>query len=469
MDSDDCLNVFEQRPRLVNLCISLTFIFTTPDNSDDEAILDVLRKGLDRLSDNFPWIAGKITKSDGDTALWRIVRMDGCPQLIVKDLRHDTSIRTMEEMRSIHFAPDAVPQNIFAPRKTVLVRIPVPLPVLVVQASFIRGGLVVCLSASHAATDFMGLYQIVLAFHWACKGETLRQEDISISNMPRRNMIPLLEASEDISKEVDHQRQPRGPSTTKVKSHFLSQCSWGTFKISKVAVKILKSEAIASLQSGYVSSDDIVSGFVWQAVTRARLHRLDPKTPTILARHINARRYLGIAESYPGLCINTAFSKFPMGKLVSMPLWSIAQALRSRIDPVTSNFAHYTRSVASVLSNSPDKDVLRTFAKFDHSSDLSLTSGASVSESLPLDFNLGLGNPASLRVPLPSPLGLQSVVGLAPKTAQGDWIVYMCLRNDDLWRLRKDSTFTNHASWLSENWTSTLLRSLQSTVAAQND
>ena len=158
MDDGDCLNVFEQRPRLVNLCINFAFIFPYPDDSNDEKILRVLRRGLERLSDTFPWVAGKITKDDTSTGLWRIVPMNRSPQLILRNLRHDTSIPTMEQIRSTHFAPDTVPEGIFAPRRTVLVRVPAPLPVLVVQASFIRGGLVVCISASHAATDFLGEY-----------------------------------------------------------------------------------------------------------------------------------------------------------------------------------------------------------------------------------------------------------------------------------------------------------------------
>ena len=160
MDTNYYLNIFEQRPGFTRYCINLAFIFDYLGDNDDKHILDVLRQGLDRLSDTFPWIAGEIVREHGDgsgTGLYKIVPLKRRPQLVVKDLRHDTSIRSMEQMKSSQFQPDILLRGKFAPRETVLLHVPDSLPVLIIQTSFIKGGVVVCLSASHAATDFIGM------------------------------------------------------------------------------------------------------------------------------------------------------------------------------------------------------------------------------------------------------------------------------------------------------------------------
>jgi hypothetical protein len=300
-------------------------------------------------------------------------------------------------------------------------------------------------------------------------------------------MIPLLNASEEFGDEVDQQRalqtrsrtvpqvwpiasrcllqsarvvqkassvsgavrwlsRKRPLSTLVGMSNLVPKCSYKSYSFPKAAVDTIVAEARATLTSGYISTDDVLSAFVWQSVSRARRKRLSPDVVTTLARSVNARRYLGIHEAYPGVVVNTAYSKLVVQDLIDMPLGSVAVKLREKVDPTTSNFGHYTRAVATLLSRSADKNVLRIIARLNFSTDLILTSGASISESLPLDFGLGLGSPVAVRVPCPSPLGLQSMVGFMPKSAQGDWTVGMCLRDDDLEHLETDASFLRYTA-----------------------
>ncbi|KAF7193685.1 Trichothecene 3-O-acetyltransferase [Pseudocercospora fuligena] len=490
MNSSDCLNILEQRPGFARLTVNLILCFRNVDNKDDATIVKVIQGGLQDLAISFPWCAGQIVNhgaSKSSTGTYKIEPFEATPRLIVKDLRQDSSIPTMEQMEAAKFSHDCLSEEKLAPRSCVLINEPKAVPVLMVQASFIRGGLALCFSAGHSVTDLTGLYTMILSFHGACHKRSFKEDELAIGNMPRCNMIPLLEPGEDFGKEIEQQRPL--PQQTRVKSRkralifgcMLRSCAvliptsfrvkaarWFSqepslstlfgipslspkrsimsFTFAKKSIDILVADTRATLATEYVSTDDILTAFVWQAVTRARMWRLQTDCITTLARSVNARRYLGIHEFYPGMAINTAFTKLTGQELISMPLAKMASKLREAIEPTTSNFGHYTRAVATALSNTANKREVELLARLDWSTDLILTSGASISEAMPLDFNLGLGSPLAVRVPTPSTLGLQSMAAFMPKSRDGDWTLGLCLSDDDLQRLEADELFTQYAS-----------------------
>jgi hypothetical protein len=62
------------------------------------------------------------------------------------------------------------------------------------------------------------------------------------------------------------------------------------------------------------------------------------------------------------------------------------------------------------------------------------------------DFNLGLGNPESVRRPKFSPV--EGVVFLLPKALDGEIVAGFCLRGDDMEKLKVDKEFVKYGQYI---------------------
>ncbi len=63
-----------------------------------------------------------------------------------------------------------------------------------------------------------------------------------------------------------------------------------------------------------------------------------------------------------------------------------------------------------------------------------------------LDFNLGLGKPDAVRRPAFVPI--ESLFYLMPKRPDGEIAVALCLREEDLERLKSDKEFMKYANYV---------------------
>lgn len=120
MDPNDCLNALEQQP-LLKLYTQICFCFSVADTSPHSAIINTLTKGLEELSASFPWLAGQVVNEgsgDGNSGIFKITPLEKIPRLVVKDLRHDPSIPTMNAMRKAKFPFTMLDETIIAPCKT---------------------------------------------------------------------------------------------------------------------------------------------------------------------------------------------------------------------------------------------------------------------------------------------------------------------------------------------------------------
>lgn len=155
-----------------------------------------------------------------------------------------------------------------------------------------------------------------------------------------------------------------------------------------------KSLAIKDIPSScsYITTDDAISSFIWQSVTRARLPRLDPSASVLYTRALDVQPYLNIPGTYPGCITKAAYNHEIVQDLVDKPLGVIASQLRTAVDPKTASKAHDTRALATTLARVPDKKTIYFLATVDLSRDLMISSW-SKGDCYGLDFNLGLRKP----------------------------------------------------------------------------
>ena len=459
MDPNDFLNVLEQQPGLSRLYTQICFCFSVADASSHSAIVDTLTTGLERLSASFQWLAGQVVNEgsgEGNSGTFKIEPFEKIPRLVVKDLRHDSSIPTMDALRRANFPFRMLDESIIAPRKT-LPGSPnepasEPAPVFLLQATFITGGLLLTFVGQHNTMDMTGQGQIIHLLSKACHNETFTSEDVSSGNIARRNLIPLFDDSHKRDFELaDQVVKPNTPLPVSSGPDGLPaplgppKSTWAYFAFHATSLAALKSLAMKTVPSGYISTDDTLSAFIWKSITRSRLPRLTSTAVLRFARAVDARRYLGISPTYLGLMQNMAYTTYSLQKLCEEPLGVVASQLRSAVDPKTSDVGYRTRCLAAVLSRAQDKSIVDFIATLDLSADIMLSSWARL-DCYELDFNFSLGKPESVR--RPQFLPVESLIYLMPKTRDGDIAVGLCLRDEDMERLRADEEFAKYARYI---------------------
>lgn len=139
------------------------------------------------------------------------------------------------------------------------------------------------------------------------------------------------------------------------------------------------------------------------------------------------------------------YHTYTLQKLVDEPLGGVASRLRSALDPQTSNLGYHTRALATFLNRAPDKTIISVIATLDLSADIMLSSWARL-DCYELDFNLALGKPEAVRRPQFEPV--ESLIYLMPRTLDGDTAVAMCLRDEDMERLRADEEFAKYGRYI---------------------
>lgn len=323
-----------------------------------------------------------------------------------------------------------------------------PEPVLLVQLNFVQGGLILTVNAQHSTMDMTGQAEVIRLLSKACHGAEFTPEELSVGNVSRDTIIPLLDDSYEPGQEVENQ-MVKAPAPAEGDYHqppaVLPKATWAYFSSSPEALAELKRTAVSSKTSnlGFISMDDSLSALLWQSSCRARLPRLDLSTRTTFCRAVDVRHQMGVSRLYPGLLQNMTFNQRTLQQIVAEPLGDLAASLRAELDPA--QLRYRTQAFATVMSRSPDKSVISFTGRVDPSTDLMLSSWAKV-DCWNLDFNLGLGPPESVRRPRFTPY--EGLIYLMPKSPEGEISVGICLRDEDLERLKNDEAFMRYCRYI---------------------
>lgn len=456
MLENDQLDVLGHQLGLHKLYTQISCIYPLPDGSDRDKIVTTLRRGLDTLAVDFPWLAGHVIcegASEGVTGILRVVPVAEIP-LVVKDLTTDPSAPTMESLRSARFPMAMLDENVIAPCLTLnfpdtsFGLVDETGPVFAVQVNFLSGGLLITFVGQHNAMDITGQAAIIEWLSQACHGIPLSPEIVSIGNMDKSKAVPLLDDSWELGAELDEQivkpSTSTSPSTT---TNEPAPASWRYIDFSAASAQTLKSQATKSKDSNieFISTDDAISAFIWKCVSQAREHRLGPDTISNFVRSLDARQCLRLPDTYPGTLTNMSYSKLQLQDLNQRSLGSIASVLRNELDPAARDLAHDTRALVTMLQRSPDKTKFSIAATLDTSRDISLSSWAKIN-LYDVDFNLGVGNPEAVR--RPSFIPVESLMYVMPKSPSGDWTVGICLRDDDWEHLNAQKEWVEHTTYI---------------------
>lgn len=446
----------------VNLYTPICLCFPMQDaSSKSQIIVDTLNQGLERLRVSFPWLAGQIIREgvvEGNTGRSKIIPLNNKTiPLIVKDLGHDAGVPSMDALRNAKFPFSMLDGEVLAP----LSGLPTsyegdPAPVFFLQANFINGGLLLNFAGEHSVMDGQGLGEIIRIFDKACHNELFTDEEVLQGNRARDSVIPLFDqTSYKPGPELDHLLvKPRASTSTTSASmnDMPPKCKWAYFHFSSSNLSKLKSIASSSSSpfsenttaAPYVTTNDALSAFIWQSTSRIRSSRLPPHSTSTFARAVDIRSSLSIPPCYPGNISNHTYTTLPLSTLVSSTsLKSLTSSLRLALNP--SDLSFTIRSLATHISLTVDKSGISYGANLDFSTDIFFSSWARLA-CYKFNFNLGLGLPESVRRPRYA--GVESLMYLMPIDRSRGIDAAICLRDDDLERLRGDREFREYADWI---------------------
>ncbi|KAJ6026907.1 hypothetical protein N7460_011724 [Penicillium canescens] len=232
-------------PGLYKLYAQICLIYSVPDTSSHDNIITTLTNGLDRLAEGFPWLTGQVFNDgawDGNTGVFKITPLDKI-QLVVKDLQHDASAPTIDDLRQAKYPFTMLNENIIAPSTTI--NLPGAPPgiitesalVFCVQANSVKGGLMLTLVAQHNVMDMTGQDFIVNMLSNACHNESFTSEEMATGNIDRSNIISLVDYAYEPGPELDHQLvkppPPPGVSVMLPRNNLrLQKSTWAYIEIS---------------------------------------------------------------------------------------------------------------------------------------------------------------------------------------------------------------------------------------------
>jgi hypothetical protein len=358
--TDFPLDILGQQSRINRVYTQITFCFPLVGDGSylQSDTVNTVENGFQRLSENFPWIAGKIANDNGT---FKIKPTDSPPRVVIKDYTKDPSVPNWNTLLQANCPFIMLDGSILAPCKTPETSSK-GLLVFLVQANFVSGGgLLLTLNGQHGAIDMAGLAQVIYLFSKACRDHTFTEDELSIGNIDTRNLIPLVDDNaNDISRNhngpLAGDEKPRKVQLTEQKTAS-TNCKWAYFSFRNTSLEILKSQATITIPTGtseIISTDVALSAFIWQSISRIRLEsftQLNQSTSnleTTLSRNVDVRRHLGIPASYPGLVTDTTVHPFPLEEVAKQSLRFLSSELRSALDPAA--LSRHTREIATRIS-----------------------------------------------------------------------------------------------------------------------
>ena len=252
----------------------------------------------------------------GEGGIFKIKPFSTTPCLTVKHL--EVALPSMKQYRQAGFPFSMLDETIISPRNTLLGRLEQPALLFLLRANFIAGGLLPVFSGQQNCMGMVGQGQIIHLFAKACRGEAYTSEELRIGNLSRRDLIPLLpENGFRLNPSPPHQAPPKlQPRHMNLSFQFIRVYGLTSSSLAFPLIA-LKSHAMSTVCSGYLSTDDALSAFIWQRVNCARRLRLSSMAYSTFDRRVDVRQHVGIPASYTGSMVVKTSTTLPVQSIIS--------------------------------------------------------------------------------------------------------------------------------------------------------
>lgn len=412
-----------------------------------DAVLDTLDRSALRLLEAYPSLAGQVVKqnqSATNSGTYRIVPYP--PHQNKSPVRRKDCTKLCPSYEEIikADAPFAMLDgDILCPVKGMGYQYGAgtELPVLIMQASFIKGGLLLSFASMHNALDMNGQGTILKMFAAAGRGEEFDPVFVAAGNRDADTIVPLLRPGEA---PANHDSMRR-PSTLQAKAAEQTRpkpALWSYWRFSAEQLEDLKK--VASSGRSWVSTNDALTAFLVQCLTRVRLRegRVDADEIVQLQRAVDSRSVLSppVEDGYLGHLVALADKTWPSSQnLCDASLADVAVDVRESLKVVDD---HFVRSLATLINDTEDKTTIFYGAGNKAGRDFLCSSWAQLHWLYNCDFGPGLGAPTMVRRPRMVPV--PDLAYIMPKDRNGNMFLatslfhedFVGLVNDDVWGQR---------------------------------
>lgn len=429
--------------------ILLTFPLS-PEVSQAETLRD-LNAAAAELYQRIPRLSGAVILAEDHKHRW-----DKFTIVPFEPHRGPTPVRSRdctgtypsyEQLATAHFPCSMIPDDVVNGLKSApmnYVGTPDPIPVLVITANFISGGLMLAFSLQHNAGDATGFGIVIEHFATLLRGEPLSPTMIAAANSEHASTIPLLHPGEQstlsgaASASRDTLAKKREAGTAGYRAN------WVCFHLAAAKLAELKVAATPP-KPDWISTNDALTAFIWRRLTAVRSARAASEALTVCLRAVNTRAKFEsqLPEGFLGCVVRIVQTVLPVQKVLDQPLASTAVMLRSTATRVTD---HDLRSHATFWTEKPEESPVEPSATagVDQSLGVGMVSWADL-KALRVRFGrLGLATFARRVGKVP----LDGFCYPMPKTADGSTDLLVCLSDEDLMALRDDQEWARYAEYV---------------------
>ncbi|KAG0682407.1 hypothetical protein C6P40_001374 [Pichia californica] len=439
------INILGQKKQL-RIYTQITLGFKTSNEYDYSNSISILKNGLNRLSDKISWLSGSIIEKDDITG---VLHSKNSISFTVKDLRMNNFFPDFNQLEIENFPTKYFNEKDLCSRMTIPGTQGEELlsdePVFLIQFNILNGGILISFIGEHAVLDMIGQSYIIKLLSKLCNPE-LNLTKFEIENTKLENsQLNLLASNDSLPLNITEKFI--------IKPINIDPINWtGSWKyilFPSKNLENLKNEISKNIfnenqgrnenENKFISTDDSLCALICQSITKARLKRIsNPSNQTFkFSRAIDARNLVNQNSNQVGVCLNMTFHHWNIKEFCDYSLDKIALELRKDLLD-EQNLKETLNVFASMLSRSKlnDETKYSMAGTIDPTYDIQISSWSKI-DLYNYDFNFGLGKPIIVRRPtfIPCP----GLVYFMPKRENGEVVVAVSLRDDDMIEFLKDS------------------------------
>lgn len=441
-----------------------------PSMAEPAAITSNLQAALALTLRSIPILAGSVALSKQKGVQKGSLSVQS-PYFKAEDILSSNDLRdeySYEQLRAAHFPSGGIAFDAIAPKQ--FGKAADSTPVMVAQANFLRGGLLLFFAVHHCVLDEVGLFNVMKVWSSNCRGDI----GLDYVNPQWFDRSPLLQGA-GTGRLQDHPEYALAPEGATARAAEDPSSYYPSSESVLSAVFFFSDEALERLKmaatepgaddgdegTAWISTNDALIALFWCCITSARVAGSTRATCEIFplfAMAVNGRSQLRPPMS-PDYCGNVVLIAKTLSKI---------NDLLSEQPRCLAKAASLIRKAVNVVDDAYVRDVIQMVGKVDDVSRLAprrrpaseYSLGCSTWARQPyysLDWGSTVGGACErvrwrrfktdglfLIFPrLPSTEGLKG--GLQAR--QGGVEVQLGLQSDHLQRLMKDAVFTEFAEW----------------------
>lgn len=445
------------------LYVTFVHCFSLPPRTDHKGLYLRLKYGLSETISELPFLGGCIIPEVGKSGRVQIQINEGYgirfPYRDYTDALSQTSWRrSYDELKAAHFPISALDAGKLSPVEFVPTS-PTP-PVMVVQANFIDGGLLLTTSIHHSASDATGFATVlkIWAKHSRSDCETGGILSLTTPNWRAMDRSVLMKghAEAHIRDSPELRVRDSLELTVLQRTGVISACPArenGIFYFSPSRLAQLKLAASSDKPTDpWISTNDALCALLGRHISRARgLGPLESggqgTLPVQFTLAVQGRRRLAppLPEEFLGNVVILCPATLDINTLTSptSPLYDAASTLRKALNSIDSG---YLRGRIGMIDSIPDLNNLEV-AVFDNPQRDLLVSSWSDLGLLQVDWGQGIGRPEYIRIPQQPSTGGMGGAGIFPRLLDGGLEVLIGVEVETMRRLRADEEFLKFAEW----------------------